>query len=284
LTLDVLRGVALFGVVISNMLWFSGLVFRFPAYRAETQGLSLDSVVYHVVAVLVSGKAIATLSFLFGLGFAVQMMRAQGRGLPVLPLYCRRLAVMFAIGLAHVIFLWYGDILTLYAMLGFVLIFFARRSDRTVLVTAGILLIALPLAMGLSTMSPWQFSATTLGLLSAFALTLAILGVYGSVSGSVIQRRREIAIRSTLGALPRDIVRLVLREGVLLTAIGIAAGLTISIGVTRALAGLLFGVRPLDPGTLAGTAALFVCVSLASMLLPVGRALRVDPAATLKQE
>jgi predicted permease len=133
-------------------------------------------------------------------------------------------------------------------------------------------------------MSPWQFSATTLGILSAFALTLAVLGVYGSVSESVVQRRREIAIRSTLGALPRDIVRLVVREGVLLTAIGIAAGLTISIGVSRALAGLLFGVRPLDPATLAGTAALFVCVSLAAMLLPVGRALHVDPTATLKQE
>jgi predicted permease len=133
-------------------------------------------------------------------------------------------------------------------------------------------------------MSPWQFSATTLGLLSAFALTLAILGVYGSASESVVQRRREIAIRSALGALPRDIVRLVLREGVWLTTIGIAAGLTMSIAAARALGGLLFGVRPVDPGTLLGTSALFLLVSAAAMLVPAGRALRVDPAAALKHE
>ena len=61
LTLDVLRGLALFGVIISNMRWFSGLVFRFPAYRQNLQEFSLDSLAYHAIGIFVTGKAIATL-------------------------------------------------------------------------------------------------------------------------------------------------------------------------------------------------------------------------------
>ena len=94
LVLDVLRGLALCGVVISNMFWFSGLAFRFPAYRAELQTLSLDSLVYHAIDVFVSGKAIATLSFLFGLGFSMQLLRAQARGVSAVPLHCRRLSIL----------------------------------------------------------------------------------------------------------------------------------------------------------------------------------------------
>jgi uncharacterized protein len=149
-TLDVLRGLALLGVIVANMLFFSGVTFRFPAYRAELQILSLDSIVYHGTSLLVRGKAIATLSFLFGLGFAIQMLRAHAQGVSATHLYVRRLTVLLMVGLLHAVFLWYGDILSLYATLGFVLILFVNRSDRTVLLWAASLVVLLPIALGVA--------------------------------------------------------------------------------------------------------------------------------------
>jgi uncharacterized protein len=147
-TLDVLRGIALLGVVIANVwLWFSGIAFRFPGYREQLHQLSVDSAVFYLVAVLVSGKAISTFSFLFGLGFAIQLLRAQARGRSVVPVYARRLSVLLLTGVAHMILLWYGDILAAYAVLGFVLLLFRKRADRTLLVWAAILLGAVPLLM-----------------------------------------------------------------------------------------------------------------------------------------
>jgi uncharacterized protein len=147
--LDILRGIALLGVVIANIwLWFSGIFFQLPGIRGELVQLSLDAVVFNGIGVLVSGKAVATFSFLFGLGFAVQMLRAEERGVAIAPVYRRRLAVLLLFGVAHGLFLWYGDILALYAMLGFALLLFRKRADRTLLVWAGILLVALPLVMG----------------------------------------------------------------------------------------------------------------------------------------
>ena len=158
--LDVLRGIALLGVVVANVwLWFSGIAFRFPEYRQELQQLSLDSAVYFAIAVLVSGKAISTFSFLFGLGFAIQMLRARARDRSVVPTYARRLAVLLLIGVAHLTFLWYGDILTAYAVLGFVLLLFRNRSDRTLLVWTIVLIGAVPFLMGAV---PWVLS--TLGM------------------------------------------------------------------------------------------------------------------------
>ncbi len=148
-TLDILRGIALLGVLIANIwLWFSGIWFLFPEYREQLIRLSLDSVVFSGIAVFVSGKAVSTFSFLFGLGFAVQMVRAEERGVPVAPVYRRRLGVLLLFGLAHGIFLWYGDILATYALLGFLLLLFRKRTDRTLLIWAAILLVAVPLVMG----------------------------------------------------------------------------------------------------------------------------------------
>ncbi|HEX8691644.1 MAG TPA: hypothetical protein VF746_04440 [Longimicrobium sp.] len=149
LALDVLRGIALLGVLLANVwLWFSGLWFHAADFRPELARATLDSAVVHFVAVFVSGKAISTFSFLFGLGFAVQALRAEARGVRVAPLHRRRLGVLLAIGLAHGVLLWYGDILTAYALLGFVLLLFRRRRDRTLLVWAGVLLVGIPLAFG----------------------------------------------------------------------------------------------------------------------------------------
>jgi putative ABC transport system permease protein len=132
--------------------------------------------------------------------------------------------------------------------------------------------------------APWRFSATTIAILSALALGLAIMGVYGVVRQAVIERVREIAVRVALGALPHDIVRLVLNEGLLLTATGIVLGLALAIGVGRAISSLLFGVQPLDPVTLIIALGLFVVVAIVAMLLPAVRAVRVDPLVALRYE
>jgi ABC-type antimicrobial peptide transport system permease subunit len=111
-----------------------------------------------------------------------------------------------------------------------------------------------------------------------------MMGVYGVVRQAVIERVREIAVRVALGALPHDIVRLVLNEGLLLTATGIVLGLALAIGVGRAISSLLFGVQPLDPVTLIIALGLFVVVAIVAMLLPAVRAVRVDPLVALRYE
>jgi uncharacterized protein len=145
----VLRGIALLGVLVANVwLWFSGAGFRLPALRAELVPPTPDWLAFHAVAVLVSGKAISTFSFLFGVGFAVQALRARERGARVEPLYRRRLAVLFCIGALHGVLLWYGDVLMAYAVLGFALLPFRDQPDGTLFAWAGVLLLAFPLATG----------------------------------------------------------------------------------------------------------------------------------------
>jgi putative ABC transport system permease protein len=132
--------------------------------------------------------------------------------------------------------------------------------------------------------APWRFSASTLAFLSVLALILAIVGVYGIVSQSVAERIREIAVRIALGALPRDIVTLVLREGLLMIMAGIVLGLLVAIATSSLLTSLLFGVQPADPVTLLGMALLFMVVAVFAMMLPVRRALRIDPVISLRYE
>jgi predicted permease len=131
--------------------------------------------------------------------------------------------------------------------------------------------------------APWRFSATTLGLLSIVALVLSCFGIYAAISQSVVERTREIGVRVAVGAVPRQIARLVLREGLALTLAGVAIGLGAAVAAGRALAGLLFGVSALDPLTLAVTSARFVGVSVAATLLPAWRAARLDPVAALRR-
>ncbi|MCP3141939.1 DUF418 domain-containing protein [Pyxidicoccus xibeiensis] len=137
--LDTLRGFALCGVFISNvMVWFSGRVFlpREQVLAAMSNASLADTITWQAFSVLVAGKFITIFSFLFGLGFAVQMGRAEARGATITPLYVRRLGVMLVMGLAHLFLIWYGDILSTYAALGFGLLLFRGRSDRTLLISA----------------------------------------------------------------------------------------------------------------------------------------------------
>ena len=124
-------------------------------------------------------------------------------------------------------------------------------------------------------------------LLQAFALTALILaaaGIYGVLAGSVAERTREIGVRSTLGASRGSILGLVLREGMRLTGCGIALGLAGALAASQALATLLFGTSRLDPLTYMAVIALMVGVSVLACWTPAWRAVRVDPATTLRAE
>ena len=158
--IDVLRGFALFGVLISNMTWLSGdfiVMTRERAASLPTAGI--DPYVKYFLAFFVEMKANTIFAFLFGLGFSVQMMRAEERGQRIAPVYARRLAVLLAVGLAHTLLLWYGDILHLYALVGFTLLIFRRRSTTTLL-AAGATLAVLPWAVFMAL--PW-FAASVGG-------------------------------------------------------------------------------------------------------------------------
>lgn len=146
-TLDILRGIALFGVLAANIwLWFSGVTFLFPAVANELRQLSIDSVAFFFISIFISGKAIRTFSFLFGLGFALQMMRAEAQGRNIGFVYSRRLIVLLTFGIIHAVVFWYGDILTTYALLGFGLLLFRRAGQRTVLVWAAVVIFVVPIA------------------------------------------------------------------------------------------------------------------------------------------
>ncbi len=129
-----------------------------------------------------------------------------------------------------------------------------------------------------------RFRAVVLGSFAVIALALAAIGVYGVISYGVIQRSREIGIRMALGAQRREILRLVVWEGMLTVAVGIAAGVVAAAGLSRFIASLLYAVRPTDPATFAALSTLIAGVALAACILPARRAMRVDPARTLRAE
>jgi uncharacterized protein len=156
--LDVLRGFALCGVFVSNVtMWFSGRAFF---SRAESEAFMaaaplVDKVVGYSTMMLVFGKFITIFSFLFGLGFSIQLSRAEARGASIVPLYARRLGAMMLLGVSHLFLLWYGDILSTYALLGVWLLLFYKRTDRTLLVWTAILIFVLPpVFMGISKLLP----------------------------------------------------------------------------------------------------------------------------------
>ncbi|MBL0696939.1 DUF418 domain-containing protein [Comamonas sp. JC664] len=132
--LDVLRGFALWGVFVSNSLvWLSGRVLL-PKEQAKALAEPLlEQIISGLYVTLVTQKFISIFAFLFGLGFSIQLGRAEARGTSAVPLYRRRLGVLLCIGLAHALLVWTGDILHVYALVGLVLMAFRARSHRTVL-------------------------------------------------------------------------------------------------------------------------------------------------------
>ena len=126
--------------------------------------------------------------------------------------------------------------------------------------------------------------ARLFGLFGALGLMLACIGLYGLLSYDVTRRTREIGIRTALGAQRRDVLLLVLRQGLVLITIGVALGAASAIAVTRLLDSLLYDVRPADPAIFALTASLLIAIGLVACLIPARRAVRVDPMAALRCE
>lgn len=147
--LDVLRGFALFGVLWANILWFfSGYGDLAPGQRAELATATFDPIALKLETFFVVGKFITIFSFLFGVGFAIQQERAVTSGKSVRALFARRMFWLFIIGLAHALFVWSGDILHLYAVLGIVLMGFAPGKGRWIILLGVFAAVLLPSLIG----------------------------------------------------------------------------------------------------------------------------------------
>ncbi len=201
--LDVLRGYALIGIFLANLVSFFGMY-----YLDFDEVMSLpfpDKAVLFAIDALIEGKFYALFSLLLGIGFALQAERAQLRGSPFLPFWYRRMGVLLVIGLTHMYFIWYGDILTLYAVLGLFMPLCLTFSNRQLAVSVGILLI-LPLAIhvmvAVTENAPFWTS------LSRLAMELqSDWGLEGRSSESLLlsDSVREVWLANVLGAVQRPL-------------------------------------------------------------------------------
>jgi putative ABC transport system permease protein len=129
-----------------------------------------------------------------------------------------------------------------------------------------------------------RFNLTLISVFAGTALLLALAGMYGVMAYSVTRRTNEIGVRMALGASRTKILRLVLEQGLMTAAIGIAVGIVASVAVTRTITSLLFGLSPMDPVTFVGVGLLLAAVALLASYIPARRAAKVDPMVALRYE
>ncbi len=129
-----------------------------------------------------------------------------------------------------------------------------------------------------------RYPSYLIGSFAALAVVLAMIGLYGLISFAAAQRTREIGIRMALGAQPRDVLRLILQQGMSATLAGVGVGIVAAVVLTRAMASLLYGVNPWDVGTFAVVACALICVSAAASYVPARRAMRTDPLVALRRD
>jgi len=129
-----------------------------------------------------------------------------------------------------------------------------------------------------------RMALLVLGVFAAIALILAGSGLYGLVTHSVTERTHEIGVRMALGAAAGDVVRIVVRQGLAMTALGIAIGVAGAAGLSETLRGLVFGVEPIDPITFGGVVTMLILVSMLACWIPAWRATRIAPVTALRSE
>ena len=129
-----------------------------------------------------------------------------------------------------------------------------------------------------------RIAMIVLSVFGVVAVLLAAIGVYGVIAQGVAERRQEIGVRMALGATGGQILRLFLRHGLIVVAVGIACGVVAAIAAARSLASLVFGVTVTDPATLGTVAALLTVVTLLACYMPARSATRVDPLEALRSE
>ena len=135
-----------------------------------------------------------------------------------------------------------------------------------------------------SSVSPRRFNLLLLGVFALLALALAALGVYGVIAYGATQRMHEIGIRMALGAQRTDVLKMLIRQGMSLVAIGVVLGLAGAWALTRVMVSLLFGVKPTDATTFASVSALLIVIALLACYIPARRATKVDPLVALRYE
>jgi ABC-type antimicrobial peptide transport system permease subunit len=129
-----------------------------------------------------------------------------------------------------------------------------------------------------------SFTLVMLAIAGAMALALGIVGIYGVISFTVSQRKREIGIRLALGAQRGDVVQMVLKQGATMALVGVTIGIAAAFGLTRLMTSLLFGVTARDPLTFGLVAVLLMLVALLACYVPARRAMKVEPLVALRYE
>ena len=129
-----------------------------------------------------------------------------------------------------------------------------------------------------------RLTTRLLGIFAAMAVALAAVGIYGVMSYSVAQRTRELGVRMALGAEGRDLLAMILRQGMKQALLGVAIGVVAALALTRLMAGLLFAVTPTDPVTFTLIALSLLCVAFVACIMPARRATKVDPLQALRHD